>query len=173
MAKHELLHEIFLSSVAAASASLGFLQATLEPHMREFNLSPLLVGSMFVINGACYGISAPLWGYVCDRRPAKLVMVCGAVCILVNFSIIGPLPFFPFKKSLGLIIGALVLQGKQVEEDHCPKEIGSCPPFQASVLARRSSPGLPRRIGRPLRPGSPTTLTRTASSRVREDSNAC
>lgn len=98
-------------NVAAASASLGFLQATLEPHMREFNLSPLLVGSMFVINGACYGISAPLWGYVCDRKPPTVVMACGAVCILMTFSIIGPLPFFPFQKSLGLIIGALVLQG--------------------------------------------------------------
>ena len=43
----------------------------------------------------------------------KMVMVCGAIFILVNFSIIGPLPFFPFKKSLGLIIGALVLQGDE------------------------------------------------------------
>ena len=115
-------HELIFSSVAAASASLGFLQATLEPHMREFNLSPLLVGSMFVINGACYGVSAPLWGYVCDRRPARAVMVIGAIFILATFSIIGPLPFFPFKKSLGLIIGALVLQGD--EEHYCDYDEG-------------------------------------------------
>ena len=42
-------------SVAAAASSLGFIQATLEPHMRDFDLSPLLVGSMFVISGGCYG----------------------------------------------------------------------------------------------------------------------
>ena len=42
-------------SVACAAASLGFIQATLEPHMRDFDLSPLLVGSMFVISGGCYG----------------------------------------------------------------------------------------------------------------------
>ena len=111
----EQVEKVVFLSVAAASASLGFLQATLEPHMREFNLSPLLVGSMFVINGACYGVSAPLWGYVCDRKPARAVMFCGAVFILIDFAIIGPLPFFPFQKSLGLIIGSLVLQGEDNE----------------------------------------------------------
>jgi hypothetical protein len=30
--------------VFSASISLGFLQATLEPHMRQFNLSPLSMG---------------------------------------------------------------------------------------------------------------------------------
>ena len=39
--------------------SLGFLQATLEPHMRDFNLSPLLIGSMFVVQGAFYGNQHP------------------------------------------------------------------------------------------------------------------
>ena len=44
-----------LYSVVSSAASLGFLQATLEPHMRDFHLSPVAVGSMFVITGACYG----------------------------------------------------------------------------------------------------------------------
>ena len=46
---------LFLFSVVSSAASLGFIQATLEPHMRDFHLSPLAIGSMFVITGACYG----------------------------------------------------------------------------------------------------------------------
>ncbi len=42
-------------SVSCSAASLGFIQATLEPHMRDFNLSPLYIGSMFVFSGATYG----------------------------------------------------------------------------------------------------------------------
>ena len=141
--------------------------------MREFNLSPLLVGSMFVINGACYGISAPLWGYVCDRKPAKAVMVCGAFCILVNFSIIGPLPFFPFPKSLGLIIGALVLQGDEgMIAMRFLSFIESICQFQALVWGPRLSLGLPRPIGRPLRLDFPTTLTLMASSQVMGAANS-
>lgn len=36
-------------SVFCASLSLGFLQATLEPHLRQFNLSPLTMGELIKI----------------------------------------------------------------------------------------------------------------------------
>ena len=104
---------IFLYSVATAAGSLGFLQATLEPHLRDFNLSPIMIGLMFVLNETGFIISSPLSGYVCDRKPAKAVMFCGATFIFTSFFIIGPMPFLPFQKSLGLISGALVLQGKE------------------------------------------------------------
>ena len=44
-------------------------------------------------------------------RPPKLASVSGAVFITVSFVLMGPLPFLPMAKSLGLIVGALVLQG--------------------------------------------------------------
>ena len=44
-----------ISSVACAASSLGFLQATLEPHLRDFNLKPIIIGSMFVVSGGVYG----------------------------------------------------------------------------------------------------------------------
>ncbi len=84
--------------------------------MREFNLSALVIGSFFVIQGACYGVSAPIWGYVCDRKPPKGVMFIGSILITLSFIFIGPLPFFPFKKTIPLIIGCLVMQGKETLE---------------------------------------------------------
>ena len=48
--------------------SIGFLQATLEPHLRQFELSPVVLGLMFVINGGTYATTAPVWGWFCDKR---------------------------------------------------------------------------------------------------------
>ena len=42
-------------SVACSASSLGFIQATLEPHLRDFNLKPIIIGSMFVVSGGVYG----------------------------------------------------------------------------------------------------------------------
>jgi len=98
-------------SVACSAASLGFIQATLEPHLRSFNMTPLVIGSMFVVSGGCYGFSAPLWGMICDKYPPKMVTLVGAVLIGIGFSIMGPLPFFNLEKSIKLIIVALVFHG--------------------------------------------------------------
>ena len=98
-------------SVACSACSLGFIQATLEPHLRDFNLTPLVVGSMFVISGGTYGFSAPLWGLICDRKPPKCVTSVGAFCILIGFAIMGPLPFFHLEKTIPIIIVGLVFHG--------------------------------------------------------------
>ncbi|KAG8036441.1 hypothetical protein G9C98_003763 [Cotesia typhae] len=56
------------ASIMATSMSIGFLQATLEPHLRQFDLSPVVLGLMFVLNGGTYALTAPAWGWLCDRR---------------------------------------------------------------------------------------------------------
>jgi len=98
-------------SVACAASSLGFLQATLEPHLRDFNLKPIIIGSMFVVSGGVYGFSAPCWGMVCDRKNPKAVTFVGAILISVGFAIMGPLPFFNLKKTIPIVIAGLCLHG--------------------------------------------------------------
>ena len=114
-------------SVACSASSLGFIQATLEPHLRDFHLSPLVIGSMFVVSGGVYGFSAPLWGMICDRKPPKAVTFIGAVVISAGFAllgksisclkihylfeILGPLPFFHLEKTIGIIITGLFFHG--------------------------------------------------------------
>merc|ERR1712018_174035 len=98
-------------SVACAAASLGFLQATLEPHLREYHMNAVQIGAMFVVNGGVYGVAAPVFGMVCDRYSPKSIAFLGAVLMIISFGLIGPLPFLPIGKSKGLIIFTLVLQG--------------------------------------------------------------
>ena len=121
-----------ICSVACAASSLGFLQATLEPHLRDFNLKPIIIGSMFVVSGGVYGkrkysenifqkklnthnlisgFSAPCWGMVCDRKNPKAVTFVGAILISVGFAIMGPLPFFNLKKTIPIVIAGLCLHG--------------------------------------------------------------
>lgn len=66
----------------------------------QFNLSPMVMGLMFVINGGMYAVSAPLWGWLCDRpavRP-KWVTVVGCGFIAAAFLLVGPAPVFVLPK---------------------------------------------------------------------------
>ncbi|XP_072382231.1 MFS-type transporter SLC18B1-like [Diabrotica undecimpunctata] len=101
------------ASVVVSSMSIGFLQATLEPHLREFNLSPIIVGLMFVINGGVYAITTPIFGYFCDKLqvPPKRIIAIGCVVVTIGFALIGPMPLIPFKKDIWLVVGGLVLHG--------------------------------------------------------------
>lgn len=86
------------TSIIVTSMSIGFLQATLEPHMRRFNLSPVVLGLMFVINGGTYAVTAPGWGWLCDSRlHPKVATILGAILVAVGFCLIGPAPFIPHK----------------------------------------------------------------------------
>jgi len=99
-------------AIIASSISIGFLQATLEPHLRPLELSPFQLGLMFVLNGATYGLFAPLWGWLCDKKMnPRYVVIFGAFVIMTAFTIIGPSPFLPIPTTLPLCIFALVLHG--------------------------------------------------------------
>ena len=65
-----------------------------------------------MVNGGVYALSAPVWGYLCDKRlPSIIVTLLGSVCIAVAFVFIGPVPFIPVPTSLGLCIGMLFIHG--------------------------------------------------------------
>jgi len=89
---------VFACSVLCASASIGFMLAALEPHMRDFHLKPFVMGLMFVLNGGCYAVSAPFWGKIVDKPHCNALHVnmMGGFLIFVGFSFLGPAPFLPF-----------------------------------------------------------------------------
>ncbi|XP_025073119.1 MFS-type transporter SLC18B1-like [Pogonomyrmex barbatus] len=99
-------------SIIATSMSIGFLQATLEPHLRQFNLSPVVLGLMFVINGGTYAVTAPAWGWLCDNYwHPKVATVAGCVLVMIGFSLIGPAPFIPSSTIMLMTISGLVIHG--------------------------------------------------------------
>ena len=67
---------------------------------------------MFVVNGAMYAISAPIWGFVCDKKmPPIFVTTAGSILIIISFVFIGPAPFIPLDTILSVSIASLVVHG--------------------------------------------------------------
>ncbi|XP_046424027.1 MFS-type transporter SLC18B1-like isoform X1 [Neodiprion virginianus] len=100
------------ASIIATSMSIGFLQATLEPHLRQFNLSPVVLGLMFVINGGFYAMTAPAWGWICDKySKPQIPTIAGCVLVMVGFGLVGPAPFIPCETLIWLTVLGLVIHG--------------------------------------------------------------
>ncbi|XP_046667890.1 MFS-type transporter SLC18B1-like [Homalodisca vitripennis] len=113
---------VFLAacSIVVTSLSINFLSATLEPHLRQFNFSPMLLGVMFVINGGTYAVTAPFWGWLVDKRmKPKTAILIGCVLLIISFQLVGPAPFLPSPppgstELLVTIIIGLVIHGLSI-----------------------------------------------------------
>lgn len=98
--------------IGSTSASIGFISATLEPHLRQFDFTAIFLGIMFVINGGVYALSAPFVGYMVDKvKTPKIVSIFGSIFIIIGFALIGPVSFLPFETSLTFVIVGLVFHG--------------------------------------------------------------
>lgn len=98
-------------AVVTSLTFIGFNAATLEPHLRQFDLSVMVVGSIFVITGTIYAITTPVWGKLCRVFETRVLSLFGCLMCAAGFVIIGPLPFIQYDPALPLIIVALVLIG--------------------------------------------------------------
>nr|CAD7405068.1 unnamed protein product [Timema poppensis] len=85
-------------SIMSTAMSMGFYSATLEPHLRQFDLGPVMMGVMFVLSGAMYTITAPLVGRLCDTRvyPKKFISI-GSALIIISYLLVGPFPYLPIE----------------------------------------------------------------------------
>lgn len=100
------------SAIIACSCGLGFVQATLEPHIRRLNLTPLQVGLLFICHGGTYAVCGPLCGRLCDKRISPhIIILIGTFFNIASFSLIGPAPYFPFDTKVSTVVVALIFQG--------------------------------------------------------------
>ncbi|GIY27648.1 MFS-type transporter SLC18B1, partial [Caerostris extrusa] len=88
---------IDIMAISVCFAMLGFNEATLEPHIRQFKLTPTVIGGIFLISGVVDAVSAPIWGYVSEKVPnAQALTFLGGILFIICFLIVGPVPFFTF-----------------------------------------------------------------------------
>ncbi|GFO13897.1 MFS-type transporter slc18b1-like [Plakobranchus ocellatus] len=99
--------------IFAASTGISFTDPTLSPHLEEFHLSTSVIGLVFTIAPALYGVTAPLYGYLCDSKgyTFSLLIVGNLVCGF-GYLLLGPSPYLPFLPSeLWIVIVAMSLLG--------------------------------------------------------------
>ncbi|XP_076325876.1 MFS-type transporter SLC18B1-like isoform X2 [Tachypleus tridentatus] len=91
---------------------LGFIEATLEPHIRPFGLQPSILGLIFIICGGFYAGSSLIWGCIFDKFPTSLLplFISSAFCA-ASFIFVGPAPFIPLDTSLWLVIFSQIILG--------------------------------------------------------------
>ncbi|XP_076349609.1 MFS-type transporter SLC18B1-like isoform X4 [Tachypleus tridentatus] len=78
----------------------------------QFDLQPVLLGTIFMITATIYVITTPMWGWLCDKGlDPKLLAVIGGVMCIVSLIFLGPAPFLPFTAELWLVNISLVLCG--------------------------------------------------------------
>ncbi|XP_063230677.1 MFS-type transporter SLC18B1-like [Bacillus rossius redtenbacheri] len=101
--------------IVVASNMWGFLDPTLEPHLRQFKLRPEQVGLVFLLFSGLYGLFSPLWGLLADRLNNHWsMMVVGLLLCTAGLVLLGPAPFLPFSDMLWLNLVALSLLGISV-----------------------------------------------------------
>lgn len=66
---------------------VGFNDATLALHLRQFALSPTMTGLSFIICGGFYSVSSVFWGIMCKRVVRILIcLIDAAVIIIIIFN---------------------------------------------------------------------------------------
>ena len=99
-------------SVVTGMSNIGFLDTTLEPHLRQFSLSPGYIGLFFLITGLMYSLSAPVSGILNDKGVCHRYLIMSAAgLIIIAYLLLGPAPFLPIDPSIPLIVFSLFLQG--------------------------------------------------------------
>ncbi|XP_071452139.1 MFS-type transporter SLC18B1-like [Hetaerina americana] len=102
--------------IVVASSTWGFLDPTLEPHLRQFQLSAEEIGLIFLLFSAVYAVSSPLWGWLADRLSNHWSMMAwGLIASTVGLLLLGPSPFIPgLKSSVWLNLVSLSILGVAV-----------------------------------------------------------
>ncbi|KAL3281188.1 hypothetical protein HHI36_004405 [Cryptolaemus montrouzieri] len=86
--------------LVVVAATWGFLDPTLEPHLRQFNLTPGKIGLIFLLLSAMYAIFSPGWGWLSDKLDVYWwIMPVGLMCNFISLMFLGPSPAFHFLES--------------------------------------------------------------------------
>ncbi|PIK57103.1 putative MFS-type transporter SLC18B1 [Apostichopus japonicus] len=102
-------------AVIIGSASLGFLDPTLSPHLLSFDLSAPLVAVSFLLMGGVYALTSPLWGYLADKKKnTRFMMVIGFYLSAISYLLLGPSPLLNLPKQLWIVLFALSLAGLSI-----------------------------------------------------------
>lgn len=74
--------------IVIVSNTWAFLDPTLEPHLRQFNLSTQEIGLIFLLFSSLYGIFSPIWGWVADRYATTNILTVTQSWELTHLSIV-------------------------------------------------------------------------------------
>lgn len=103
---------LFVYTIIAAGFALGLLMVCLEPHLHNFHLSTSALGAVFLLLGAMFEISSPIWGRLCDTLISPtLATIIGGLLVSTAFLVFGPAPYIPLESTIAGCCIAIVIFG--------------------------------------------------------------
>lgn len=111
-------------TITASTFMWSILDPTLEPHLRKFQLTPELIGIIFLVMAAAYAVTAPLWGWISDKvTDQRPLLVIGFLFACLGSLLIGPSPLIGLDQDyyqLWLVVLALVILGASASLSSVP-----------------------------------------------------
>ncbi|KAK8773031.1 hypothetical protein V5799_012432 [Amblyomma americanum] len=90
---------------------MGFNEPTLEPSLREFNLTSTEIGTVYTVQFGSSAVGSIVAAVFAHFKGETLFALIGLVLSVVAFLIIGPAPFIPIKRSMPLVYASQVFTG--------------------------------------------------------------
>lgn len=98
--------------IIVVSQSQGFLDPTLEPHLRTFGIEPWLVGIVFLAMSTAYAICSPIVGWVASKTKNKfLIMLLGLAITFLGLILVGPTTIISTNPSIYYSFTGMVIIG--------------------------------------------------------------
>lgn len=90
---------------------MGFNEPTLEPYLRQFNLSTTRLGVLYMVQFASYTIGAAFAGVFCYVKMAAFFAFAGQLMTTFAYLILGPAPFVQQDPQLWMVYVAQTFTG--------------------------------------------------------------
>ncbi|KAM7308981.1 multidrug resistance protein MdtG [Ixodes scapularis] len=90
---------------------MGFNEPTLEPYLRQFDLTSTEVGVVYMVQFSSYAFGAVASGLFCHFQMESFFSFAGQLMTAIAYLILGPAPFIPTSPSLWMIYISQVLTG--------------------------------------------------------------
>ncbi|XP_075545974.1 MFS-type transporter SLC18B1-like [Dermacentor variabilis] len=123
------------------SQSQGFVEPTLEPHMRrEFDVDTSIVGSFFLVMSAVFSICSPLVGFICMKTEQRIpIMIVGLIIMAAAQIFMGPAPFLGIPSNLWATLATVSILGASFAFAYVPT--------MESMIRAATSGGMEEDIG--------------------------
>lgn len=109
-----MLDPMFLVNLFTVMLSwtvVSFNEPTLEPHLRQFNMSHTQIGTVFTVQYTGYSIGALIGGASSKMKAEKFFAFFGMLLCTLGYLILGPAPFIPITTNLVFIYLSQVFIG--------------------------------------------------------------
>jgi len=96
--------------LVTGASTMTFMDPTLEPHLRQFGITPVKLGLVFLAAACSYTTTSLIVGWISAKFQEKMIfMVLGLLLIAAGYLVLAPAPFLNLPSNMTVNTIAVVL----------------------------------------------------------------